>query len=139
MNAKTLWKCPKCGRQFPKKHQWHSCVFYAVEEHFVGKPPSLNKAFDYLIAKIRQFGPIRIDAVKSSVNIAGKYHFATVFVLRNSLDLQFIFDRYLDHRRIFRTQKLGPAKHSHVVKLVHKQDVDAELLRWLRKAFSLRR
>ncbi len=98
-----------------------------------------KEAFDYLIAKIQQYGPIRIDAVKSSINIAGKYHFAMVYVLRNSLNLEFIFDRYLDHRRIFRTQKLGPAKYSHVVKLVHIQDVNAQLLRWLRKAYSLRR
>lgn len=86
-----------------------------------------------------EFGPIRVDAVKSSINIAATSHFAGVRVLGSSLNLGFILDTPLEDERIRRTQKLSETSWGHTVKLAQKEDVGAQLLAWLKRAHSLRR
>lgn len=139
MAVQTLGRCPKCGREFPNKNQWHSRVSYSVDDHFQGKPPSLGETFDSLLERISQFGPIRVDAAKTSINIAAKSHFAGVQVLKSSLKLGFTFDTVIDDEHIRLSQKLSETSYGHTVKLVQKQDVDAQLLGWLEHAYSLRR
>lgn len=38
MAVKSLWTCPKCGRQFTNRNQSHSCGRYTVEDFLKGKP-----------------------------------------------------------------------------------------------------
>lgn len=45
----------------------------------------------------------------------------------------------IDDERIVRTQKLSENSWGHTVKLRRKEDVDAQLLGWLKHAHSLRR
>ncbi len=137
--GRTLWRCPKCGRRFSNRNQWHSCVSYSIEDHFRGKPTSLKEIFDLLLTKLKRYGPVRIDAVKSSINIAGKRHFAGVNVRKDSLNVGFLMNRELRDERIFRSQSLGGKRFGHVVKLGRIEDVDAQLMGWLKEAYSLSR
>ena len=92
-----------------------------------------------MLERISQFGPIGVDAAKTSINIAAKSHFAGVQVLKSSLKLGFTFDTVIDDEHIRLSQKLSETSYGHTVKLVQKQDVDAQLLGWLEHAHSLRR
>jgi hypothetical protein len=38
MEHKKLWTCPKCGRQFEREGQSHSCKLFPLEQHFENKP-----------------------------------------------------------------------------------------------------
>ncbi len=40
-----LWRCPKCGREFARHNQGHSCVSTSVDDHFRGKAYGLRVAF----------------------------------------------------------------------------------------------
>jgi hypothetical protein len=33
----TLWRCPKCKREFVKRSQSHSCALASVDSHFASK------------------------------------------------------------------------------------------------------
>ena len=134
----TRWRCSKCGRRFTKRNQWHSCVSYSVDDHFQGKPAALRETFDFLTARVRKVGPFRIDAVKSSINIVGKYHFAAVHVLRSSLTLGFLLNRRLNDTRIVRVEEVGTKKYLHIVRLAHRKDVDARIAKWMKEAYALR-
>ena len=136
MPTKTLWQCPTCKRKFAKRNQWHSCKPVAVEAHFTGKPARLKALFEELVAKLKQFGPVRIDAVKSSINLASTYHFGGVRVLQDSLHVGFVIARPLTHERIRRSQQLGPSTYGHAMHLTRKEDLDAELLAWLEEAYN---
>jgi hypothetical protein len=61
-----------------------------------------------------------------------------VRVLKTSLKLGFMYDRPLDDKRILSSQQLADTSWSHTVSLAQKGDVDAQLLDWLRHAYSLR-
>ena len=101
-----LWIGRKCRRQFGKKNQLHSCVSYLVQDHFKGKPLALKETFDRLIKQARRLGPVETDAVKSLITLSGQYHFGVVYVLKNSLTIEFVLERKISDERIVKPQKL---------------------------------
>lgn len=133
----ALWKCPQCGREFAKRNQWHSCLAHSADDHFRGKDPLLRKTFDVLIARLREFGPFRVDAVKTSINLISKHHFGGLTVQKKTLRLGFILDEVIENPRVVRTQKIGPNRVGHSVKLHSPDDIDEELLNWLKRACLL--
>ena len=114
----------------------HSCVSFAVRDHFKDKPPTRKQTFDLLIDNARQFGRIRTDAVKSLITISGRFHFAAVYVRKHSLTVEFVLERKLSHERIEKVQKVL-ARYSHFVKLTGPEDVDGQLINWLEEAYFL--
>ena len=88
----------------------------------------------FFFRKLRQNGPVRVDAVKSGINLAGKSHFGEVHVLRDSLNLTFVLNRKIDNPRIRRVQKITEKTYTHNVNLKEPSDVDEELLNWLNEA-----
>ena len=137
-SSKKLWVCPQCKRKFANKNQWHSCGEHSIDDLFEGKPFAIKQVFDLLLAGIKKFGPIRIDAVKTSVNFGGKSHFAAVWPLKNSLNVEFLLDREINEFPVYRTQKLGSTTHAHSVKVTSKREVSTRLLGWLKEASELR-
>jgi len=88
MFSKRPWKCPRCGREFARKGQWHSHASLSVDNMFDRKPKRLKEIFDQVLRELQNNGSVvRVDAVKSSINFAGKSHFGGVRVLKDSLNL----------------------------------------------------
>ena len=105
-----LWKCSRCRRSFAKKNQWHSCLVTSVDKNFAGVDPAVRKTYDTLVGRLKELGPLRIDAVKSSINLVSKYHFGAVSVRQNHLRLGFILDSEIGHERISRLGRSAPAE-----------------------------
>ena len=106
---RNFWKCPKCEREFSKKNQWHSCVSISINKHFMNKPPILEAIFNSLREKVEEFGQIRINAVKTSINIGGKSHFSTLYILGESIKLDFLLKRRIQSPRMIRVR--GPTNN----------------------------
>ena len=132
-----LWKCANCNREFAKRNQWHSCLVHTVAHHFRGADPQLRQTYDLLIKRLREFGPLRVDAVKSGINLVSKYHFGGVAVRRHYIRLGFLSDEVIGDARIIRRRKQGPKRVSHWVRLRSPSDVDGRLVSWLKKAHAL--
>ena len=86
---------------------------------------------------MRQFGPVRTDAVKTSINLVSKYHFAAIRVGRDHLRLGFISDAIIEDERIVRTEPVGPSRVGYAVRLRTVTDVDDQLLAWLKRSYTL--
>lgn len=135
---RDFWKCPKCEREFSKKNQFHSCVSIPITEHFKNKLPLLEAIFNVLREKVEVFGQIRIDAVKTSINFGGKSQFSTLYVLEESIKLDFVLKRRIQSPRMIRVR--GPTNDyfTYTLKLKSLSDVNVELIEWLRESFNLR-
>ena len=132
-----MWKCTDCGRKFAKRNQWHSCVSKNINDHFpVGNSLTKN-IFDELVKRIKTFGPLRIDAVKTSINLINKHHFGSIQVQKHSLRLGFLSDKKIESDRILHTQRLSANRIDHSMKLFSQDDIDAELIEWLKTAYLL--
>ncbi len=126
--------CPRCHRRFARAKQWHSCKPQTVDFHFVDKDPALRRIFDFFIRKLEKTGPLRIDAVQTSINLISRHHFGGVTVRRGYLRVGFLARKPIHSARIVHRQILGPNRVGHSVVIAGRQDVDAELLRWLSDA-----
>jgi hypothetical protein len=131
------WTCPTCRRRFARAKQWHSCQSRRIDSHFVDKDPALREAFDVLVRRLKKTGPLRIDAVKTSINLISRHHFGGVTVRRDYLRIGFLAPDSIDSARIVHRQRLGPNRVGHTVVIGGKEDVNAELLRWLANARRL--
>lgn len=132
-----LWKCSRCGHSFAKKNQWHSCLVTSVDKHFAGVNQALRKTYDTLIDRLKDLGPLRVDDVKSSINLVSKYHFGAVSVRQNHLRLGWILDSEIGHERIIRTEKVCPSRVGHSIKPSTPEDVNSQLMEWLSRAYRL--
>jgi hypothetical protein len=109
-----------------------------VDDHFRGKPAWMREAFDKLLARVGEFGPVRVDAVKSGINLGGRAHFAMVFPRKSFMDMELILPRPVSDSRIQRDQKAGESMYIYTLRLTSQADVDPQLLSWLREAYTLR-
>lgn len=91
------WTCPDCHRQFARQRQWHSCQPQSLDVHFVNKDPALRPLFDLLIARLKKTGPLRVDAVKTSINLISRHHFGGVMVRRDHLRVGFLAQKPINH------------------------------------------
>jgi hypothetical protein len=132
-----LWSCPNCGRKFVKLNQAHSCQRFTTDDHFHGKNPQLRRIYNVLLTKLSKFGPLRVDAVKSSINLISKYHFGGIKVYKNHLRLGFLSNETIIDARIQSVEKLGPRKAGYHVKLSSPREVNDQLMAWLEKAYHL--
>ena len=86
---------------------------------------------------MRKFGPLRVDAVKSTINLVSKYHFGGIAVRTSYLRLGFLSDRAIAHPRVVRTERAGTSKVVNYVLLRSPRDVNRELVGWLRQAHQM--
>lgn len=134
---KPLWSCPSCRRRFAKVNQSHSCKIHSIEEHFANKPASVRKLFDELIRALRKTGPLRVNAVQTSINLVSTYHFGGVGVRKEYLRIGFILDHNVSDPRIEKSFRIGPNRVAHHVRLRSPSDLDSKMLGWMAEAQAL--
>ena len=109
-----------------------------LEEHFRGRDPGLREIFDELISRLRKLGPVRVDPVKTSINLIARHHFGAVTVRGNFLRLGFLAEERLADGRIVHIERLGPAKFGHSVVIESIADLDDVVMGWLAAAYRFR-
>lgn len=135
--GKPLWTCPLCGRRFAKPKQAHSGRVRTIDDQFRGKDPKLRSLFDALRRSLERSGPLRVDAVESTINLVSKHHFGGIAVRRKYLRVGFIADHEIHDERISRAERVGLHRVSHHVTVRSLDDVDAQLLGWLADAQAM--
>jgi hypothetical protein len=133
-----LWKCPECGREFARAKQWHSCAVKGLDEHFRGRNPELRTVFDAIVSKLRKLGPLKVDPVKTSINLTAGRHFAGVTVRGTFLRVGFFAPTRIVDPRIVHFERLGPDRVGHSVVVESVDDLDDQLLAWLTHAYRMR-
>ena len=131
------WTCPTCERRFARAKQWHSCKPQSIDSHFRGKDPTLKNLFDLLIGKLQKNGPLRVDAVKTSINLISRHHFGGVNVRRDYLRVGFLAREEIKNPRVVHKQVIGSNRVAHSVVVRSASDIDAELIGWLARAQAL--
>jgi len=126
-----VWKWPKCGRMFAKKNQAHSSLPLAIDQHFAGNGPVLRRIFEMLVAGLRNRILLRIDAVRSSINLVSAFHFGAVRVRRSYPRLGFVDVGAIRDKRIVSRRDVGRGRMFVEVILRSPTDVDDRLLGWL--------
>ena len=112
---------------------------YSVDDHFVGKDPSVRKLYDRLISLLRKLGPIQEEARKTSIHLVNVSALAGVEVRKDYMLLNIKSDHKIRNPRTEKTEQISAKRFHHKVKVSSLGDLDNDLQAWLRGAYELSR
>jgi Domain of unknown function (DUF5655) len=127
-----LWRCPRCGKSYVTRNLWHSCVIVPLDQHFEGRPAARD-LFGALVSAMEREGPVTISVSKTRIELMTRARFAGVQVRRDWLRLGFWLKREIASPRFSRVEHYGK-DHVYQVELRDRDQLDPELMAWLREA-----
>lgn len=131
------WICPECGKSFRNKHQWHSCYKLSIEDHLKMRPPRIRELVFLLISEIRQFGSVDINPVKSVIQVKAGATFLSIKPKKDHIELEFQLDETIDYFPVHKYVIISGKRTLHYIYVQEKEDIDDQLLRWLRQSYRL--
>jgi hypothetical protein len=86
---------------------------------------------------VDKLGPgIRLVVYRDRVAFMVRVRFAGAAFLASGLNVSFWLHRRLEHPRFARMETLTPTDHIYLVKVTEPEQIDTELLGWLREAYD---
>lgn len=110
---------------------------HTVREHFEGKDPKVRATYEALVTASRHFGPMLESPKKTSIHLDRKSAFAGVATRKGALIVTIKSDEDIDSPRVVKHQHTSKGRWYVDVRLEGPEQVDKELVGWLKKAYAL--
>lgn len=110
---------------------------HTVQAHFDNCAPAVKSSYVAILNAAKKFGPVREDPKKTSIHLVRKTAFAGIATRKESLILTLKSDSDVQSERIFRREQASANRWHLEVKIEGRQQIDRELLGWLKKAYEL--
>ena len=135
-----MWTCPECQQNFVNQNQVHSCNDRVLDDFLDNKSSHIISLFWHFVAAYQQIGNVTIHPTKTMIAFAAKTRIAYVIRLgKNFVDVVFPFDRPYPENLCFRkiAQVPGQQQYNHHLRLLQPDDVNAEVKKFMKKAYDL--
>lgn len=99
-------------------------------------PDDLREAWERLRETAADFGPQRIYASHNSIMFSRKVCYCFVRPKKTALELCVFLRRTVKHPRIRRTDRPSAAKVAHIIRVTHRDEVEAPITDWMREAYE---
>lgn len=133
-----MWSCPKCGREFEKEKQPHSCNKVPLKEHFKNKEKA-EGLFKELVEQINnKIGKCKIISLPCCIHLFGKYDFLAFLPKKDSLEVRFSLDKKISNPRITQSVPISTKNFKNCLEITSEKDIDKELLAWLKESYNLK-
>lgn len=109
----------------------------ATEALFAGGEPAVQAIYDRILAELGALGPFTAEPKKTSIHLVRATGFAGVHPRKRSLTLNLRTAQPIGGPRIARLEQVSKNRYHNEIKLERPEDVDAELVGWLRDAYAL--
>jgi hypothetical protein len=109
----------------------------SVKSHFEGKDPIVRQTYDAILASMKKVGRVTEDPKKTSIHLVNVTAFAGIATRKSHIILTLKSDRALTSDRIHRSEKVSANRYHHELKISTSEDVNAELVKWLKEAYAL--
>lgn len=110
---------------------------FHVENHFENKSAVVREIYDGLIKKVESFGKFHEEPHKTSIHLLNQTAFAGVATRKDSLLLTIKIDHPIESLRVTKTEQVSRNRFHLLVRLEAPEEIDAELLKWLKDAYNL--
>ena len=137
MRSPQLWRCPRCARRFANRNQPHSCGRHTLGEHLAGKPPHVIALFRAFVRLVRRCGRIVVIPEKTRIAFQARMSFAAVGLRREKMVGHVVLARRLESPRFTKIESISPRNHVHSFAFRSTEELDDEVLAWLREAYSV--
>jgi hypothetical protein len=95
------------------------------------------RLYNQLLSALRTIGPFQEEVKMASIHLVRKTAFAGVHPRKEHLNLTIKAAKAIKSARICKSEQTSKSRWHHEVKLAAPNEIDAELLRWLREAYEL--
>jgi hypothetical protein len=101
------------------------------------KSPASQATYARVVAEVRKLGPFKVEEKKTSLHLTHGRAFAGVHPRANGIILNLVLDAPLKSPRVHKSEQVSAHRHHVEFKLENPTDVDAQLIGWMKKAYSL--
>jgi hypothetical protein len=108
-----------------------------VEQHFEGKSPHVREIYDKVLAACGEFGYFAEDPKKTSIHLNRNSAFAGVKTQVNSLVLTVKATEDIASDRVGNSQQASARRWYCYIKVSSPEEVDEELVTWLKNSYDL--
>jgi hypothetical protein len=110
---------------------------FSVNSHFETKSPVVREIYGQVINALKPFGRVIEEPKKTSIHLVNVTALAGVATRKEYLILTIKSDHMLQSPRVHKTEQVSANRFHNEVKLTSPADVDAELIGWLKAAYTL--
>jgi hypothetical protein len=132
-----MWTCPECGRKFARNKQSHSCTQYDQNLFFKGRVPAMVELCNDLIYRVKQFGEVEVYTGKWNLTLRHYSTFLSIIIEKSHLTLVFISEEPIDEFPVYQTHHHTSSRFSNLVKIESLDEIDDQLMNWLKRAWEL--
>ena len=133
-----MWTCTNCGRIFEKTKQPHSCKKVPLAEHFKNKELA-KELFEYLFKEINtKIGKSTIISLPCCIHLYGTYDFLAALPRKDGLEIRCGLDYVIKSPRNFQHVPVSATLTKNCVRVQSKEEIDGELLGWLKQSYHLK-
>jgi len=112
---------------------------YSELSHIQGKDAIVAEIYDRLINELSKFGKLKIEPKKTSIHLGNRFGFAGVYTRQNYINLEVHLNYKLTSPRATKVEQASANRYHHTIKLTNPNDIDSELLNWLKQAYDLKK
>lgn len=134
-----MWTCPHCKQKFVRNNQSHSCGDSVLDDFLHGKSEHTIELFWHFVDSFQHTGKVTIHPTKSMIAVAAKKRMAYVTRLgKNFVDVTFPFtEAYPDNLCFHKIAQVpGQQQFNHHLRLQEKDDVNAEVRKFMKLAYT---
>jgi hypothetical protein len=110
---------------------------HTVRDHFEDRAPEVKATYDAILKAAKGIGPVKEEAKKTSIHLVRKSAFAGVATRKSALILTLKSDSDVANKRVGKRERVSANRWYFEVKLEAPEQVDRELLGWLKRAYEL--
>jgi hypothetical protein len=110
---------------------------HTVNEHFDNRAPEVRATYAAILKAAKKLGPVSEEPKKTSIHLVRRTAFAGVATRKTALVLTLKSDSDVANKRISRREQASAHRWHLEIKLETPEQVDRELVGWLKKAYQL--
>lgn len=114
-----------------------SSVNHTVNEHFENRAPEVMATYKEILKVARNLGTVREEAKKTSIHLVRKTAFAGVATRKTALILTLKSATDLHNSRIIKRDQVSRNRWHVEIRLMTSDDVDQEVITWIKNAYEL--
>jgi Domain of unknown function (DUF5655) len=110
---------------------------HTVAEHFENRDAAVKRTYKAILGTARKLGPVKEDPKKTTIHLVRKTAFAGIATRKTGLVLTLKSDSDVGNKRIARREQASGNRWHLEIKLDSPEQVDKEIVAWLKKAYEL--
>ena len=131
-----LWTCPKCGRQFERQGQSHSCRVFPIEQHFERKPKGKQLYETFKNAVEKEIGPFKVESLECCIHFVSTFTFAAVKIFKEKIRVDFSLNRKIDIEPNGQLFQMSAHRFLYAFDITKKGEIDKQLMGYIKEALE---